>query len=84
MSKKDHKNIVVDKSQEMRSKEISRMIGEGGLGADKYYSVKKSSPDNLEEEKMVDEGGLGTSKNYDKKESIDNFSVSPSDEEKEE
>lgn len=84
MPKKDHKNIVVDKSDEMRTKEISKMIDEGGLGADKYYSVKKTSPDDLEEEKMVDEGGLGTNTNYDKKESIDNFSVSPSDEKKDE
>lgn len=39
MSKKDR--IVVNKEKEMRTKEISKMISEGGLGSDKYYEIKK-------------------------------------------
>lgn len=39
MSKKDR--IVVNKEKETRTKEISKMISEGGLGSDKYYEIKK-------------------------------------------
>lgn len=35
-------DIEIDKTNEPRKKEISKMIGEGGLGADKYYDIKKS------------------------------------------
>lgn len=38
---KDRDEITLDKSKEIRSKEISKMIGEGGLGARKYYNIKK-------------------------------------------
>lgn len=34
-------NITVDKREEMRSREISNMINEGGLGADEYYIIQK-------------------------------------------
>ena len=39
MAQDDRK--VVEKKQEVRCKEISKMIGEGGLGAEKYYKIKK-------------------------------------------
>ncbi|WP_303965545.1 hypothetical protein [Sporosarcina ureae] len=42
MAKDDRKEIV--KANEMRTKEIARMIDEGGMGADKYYDIKKVSP----------------------------------------
>lgn len=42
MKKDDRKEIV--KTNEMRTKEISKMIGEGGMGADKYYDIKKVPP----------------------------------------
>ena len=35
----------------MRAKGISRMINEGGLGADKYYNIKKSSSSSEKENK---------------------------------
>lgn len=40
-NEKDH--IEIDKTKETRTKEISKMIGEGGLGADNYYNIKKES-----------------------------------------
>ena len=40
---KDNRKEVKLKS-EMRTKEISKMIGEGGLGAEKYYEIEKPSP----------------------------------------
>jgi len=43
MTNQDRAKIKIDKKKEMRTKEISRMIGEGGLGAEKYYDIKKSS-----------------------------------------
>ncbi|PIC98844.1 MULTISPECIES: hypothetical protein [unclassified Sporosarcina] len=39
MTKDDRKRIV--KEHEMRTKGISRMIDEGGVGADKYYDIEK-------------------------------------------
>lgn len=39
----DRERIEVDKTKEMRTKEISRMIDEGGLGADHYYHIIKES-----------------------------------------
>lgn len=39
-------NLEIDKSKEPRKKGISRMIDEGGLGADKYYDIKKDAPKN--------------------------------------
>lgn len=41
MSKENKRNIKIDKSQEPRKPGISQMIDEGGLGADKYYEIKK-------------------------------------------
>ncbi|MCZ2259900.1 hypothetical protein [Sporosarcina sp. G11-34] len=42
MAKDDRKEIKVE--SEMRTKEISNMIDEGGLGAEEYYEVKKVPP----------------------------------------
>lgn len=36
-------DIEIDKSSEPRKKGISKMIDEGGLGADKYYDIKKDA-----------------------------------------
>ncbi|SFE99291.1 hypothetical protein [Alteribacillus iranensis] len=32
---------AIVKKKEMRTKEISTMIAEGGLGAERYYDIKK-------------------------------------------
>ncbi len=69
--------IDIDKKKEMRTKEISKMIGEGGLGAYKYYDYpKKSKPkkETRSEEisKMIDEGGMASSTYYNEK-TIPNF-----------
>jgi len=52
MSNRGRGKIKIDKKKEMRTKDISRMIGEGGLGADKYYDIEKSSSN--EEEKSIE------------------------------
>ena len=36
-----HRELIIDKSTEPRTPEISQMIDEGGLGADKYYEIMK-------------------------------------------
>ena len=41
-NKEEEKNKRIRK-KEMRTEEISNMISEGGLGADKYYDIKKGS-----------------------------------------
>ena len=38
---KGRKEIKIDKDAEMRTKGISNMINEGGLGADHYYNIIK-------------------------------------------
>ncbi|MBY0222154.1 hypothetical protein ABZ756_06510 [Mammaliicoccus sciuri] len=43
MTHQDRTKIKIDKDKEMRTKEISKMISEGGLGAEKYYDIKKKS-----------------------------------------
>ena len=41
----DHDRMRIDRKREMRTKAISKMISEGGLGADNYYNIiKESSP----------------------------------------
>ena len=40
----DKKRLEIKKKNEMRTKDISEMIDEGGLGADKYYDIVKKSP----------------------------------------
>lgn len=51
----DRERIKVDRSKEMRTKDISRMIDEGGLGADHYYKIIKSSAAEQEDEDMMTE-----------------------------
>lgn len=43
----DRPKIVIDRKKEMRTKETSKMIDEGGLGSSRtHYDIKKvSSPD---------------------------------------
>lgn len=41
MEKKERLKVIVDRSKEMRTKEISKMISEGGLGPTEYYDVEK-------------------------------------------
>ena len=46
MNKKDeNRKIEIDKTKEPRKPGISQMIDEGGLGAEKYYEIKKKSDD---------------------------------------
>jgi len=79
MSEPRRVHIVVNKSGEMRSTGISRMIDEGGLGAEEYYDVTKIPPKDQEVSKMIDEGGLGARKYYNSKETLDNIQVTSSD-----
>ncbi len=39
-----NKDIKIDRTNEMRTDEISKMIEEGGLGADQYYVIDKYQP----------------------------------------
>lgn len=48
MAKDDRTKIEIDKKKETRTKEISKMINEGGLGERTYYDIKKTSPSNNE------------------------------------
>ncbi|HLS65405.1 MAG TPA: hypothetical protein VK029_00230 [Pseudogracilibacillus sp.] len=41
MEKKERLKVIVDRNKEMRTKEISKMISEGGLGPTEYYEVEK-------------------------------------------
>lgn len=45
----DKKKIIIDKRKEMRTKEISKMISEGGLGSDNYYEIIKKSLNDQED-----------------------------------
>ncbi|ARJ39355.1 hypothetical protein CSV71_10585 [Sporosarcina sp. P21c] len=54
MTKDGRQEII--KKNEMRSKEISKMIGEGGIGAEKYYDIrKKTSTEYVSEEHKENE-----------------------------
>ncbi len=44
MVNSDKKEIEISKTNETRSNEISKMIEEGGLGADQYYTIDKQQP----------------------------------------
>lgn len=50
----DHHDIKIDKKNETRTKDISKMISEGGLGADKYYNIVKepSSEDDTDSDEI--------------------------------
>ncbi len=43
MAKDDRIKINVDRKKEMRTKETSRMISEGGLGSRTHYDIIKNS-----------------------------------------
>jgi len=43
MDERKRVRIEIDKNKETRTKEISKMIDEGGLGADEYYNVVKKA-----------------------------------------
>lgn len=43
MDERKRVRIEIDKDKETRTKEISKMIDEGGLGADEYYNVVKKA-----------------------------------------
>ncbi|PID20224.1 hypothetical protein CSV61_15820 [Sporosarcina sp. P3] len=59
MAKDDRIEII--KKNEMRTKEISKMIGEGGIGADKYYDIrKKPAPEDVTESR--EDQGSGENK----------------------
>lgn len=72
MANEDRQEIKRDKSKETRSKEISRMISEGGLGAHShYYYTDKSLAEEAKKEtrskeisRMIAEGGLGSHSHY--------------------
>ncbi|HLQ73053.1 MAG TPA: hypothetical protein VK125_02400 [Bacillota bacterium] len=42
----EKKRLEVKRKEEMRTKAISRMIDEGGLGADNYYNIVKKDEKN--------------------------------------
>ncbi|CAD2073751.1 hypothetical protein [Phocicoccus pinnipedialis] len=42
MDKNKKQAFVIDKTNEPRKDAISNMIDEGGLGAEKYYVIKKN------------------------------------------
>lgn len=42
MTEDNRKKVKLE--SEMRTKGISKMIDEGGLGAEKYYEIKKPNP----------------------------------------
>lgn len=72
MADKDRREIKINKNKETRSKEISRMISEGGLGAHShYYYTDKSLAERQKKEtrskeisRMISEGGLGAHSHY--------------------
>lgn len=41
MEERKRKKVVIERSKEMETKEISKMISEGGLGAEIYYEIVK-------------------------------------------
>lgn len=53
MSEKNR--LKIEKKKEMRTREISRMIDEGGLGADNYYNIVKDKDKDKELIKEADE-----------------------------
>ncbi len=56
MAKDDRPKIKIDKDKETRTKEISKMIGEGGVGSRTYYDIEKvKSEEENEDEEDKDE-----------------------------
>lgn len=57
----DHDRMRIDRKHEMRTKAISKMISEGGLGADNYYNIIKES--STKEEKNWEDDSNETREN---------------------
>jgi len=55
MNDYDRHKVTIDKSDEPRKPGISKMIGEGGIGADKYYNIKKEHPESEKQNDLEDE-----------------------------
>ncbi|MEI3614175.1 hypothetical protein [Pseudogracilibacillus sp. SO30301A] len=64
MVKDDRTKIEIDREKEMRTKETSKMISEGGLGSRTYYDIKKTSST----EKESNDTNEGTKKQQNKDE----------------
>ncbi|HLR02570.1 MAG TPA: hypothetical protein VK111_07505 [Virgibacillus sp.] len=47
-------SIKIDRKNETRTKEISQMINEGGLGSDFYYDIKKTTSSREDNRKQKD------------------------------
>lgn len=45
----EKKRPTIERKHEMRNKGISKMISEGGLGADKYYNIHKDRSEEADE-----------------------------------
>ena len=41
MNEQDRKKMIIRKDHEQRTKGISKMISEGGLGSETYYDIEK-------------------------------------------
>jgi len=48
----ERERLQIKKEKEMRTKEISKMISEGGLGSEKYYEIEKKTTEEETDEKM--------------------------------
>lgn len=64
MSKRDR--LKVEKEEEMRTKGSSKMISEGGLGADPYYKIVKETDEEEKDKEDKDEKEQGTEDQEDK------------------
>lgn len=49
MSADNRRTIEIEREKEMRNKAISKMISEGGLGAETYYKIRKVSSKQTDE-----------------------------------
>jgi len=47
----EDERLKITKEKEMRTKEISKMISEGGLGSEKYYEIEKKITEEETDEK---------------------------------
>src|SRR5699024_685531 len=77
MTNRKLRKVNLDKKREMRTEEISEMIGEGGIGAYSYYDFPKkvslrSETRSHEASELIDEGGLSSRLKY-PEETIPNF-----------
>src|SRR5690625_5466689 len=69
MTDRKLRKVNLDKKREMRTEEISEMIGEGGIGAYSYYDFPKKvslrrETRSQEASEMIEEGGLSSRLNY--------------------